>query len=62
VRFADKAFERAESEETKQVCTGFSSWDGEHGYTARLVVQYVIAPAASEVSSALLVPVSADSK
>jgi len=59
VRFADKDFERAESEETKQVCTGFSSWDGEHGYTARLVVKYVIAPAASEVSNALLVPVSA---
>ncbi len=62
VRFADKVFERAESEETKQVCTGFSSWDGEHGYTARLVVKYVIAPAASEVSNALLVPVSAAGK
>ncbi len=62
VRFADKVFERAESEETKQICTGFSSWDDEHGYTARLVVNYVIAPAASEVSSALLVPISVDSK
>jgi hypothetical protein len=55
-RFADKAFERAESDQTKQVCTGFSSWDGEHGYSARLVVKYVIAPAASAVSNAVLVP------
>jgi hypothetical protein len=58
-RFADKAFERAESDQTKQVCTGFSSWDGEHGYSARLLVKYVIVPAASEVSNALLVPTSA---
>jgi hypothetical protein len=57
-RFADKAFERAESDQTKQVCTGFASWDGEHGYSARLVVKYVIAPAASEVSNAQLVPTS----
>ena len=57
-RFADKAFERAESDQTKQVCTGFTSWDGEHGYSARLVVKYVIAPAASEVSNAQLVPTS----
>src|SRR5258708_40228965 len=26
-RFADKSFERAESDQSKQVCTGFSSWD-----------------------------------
>jgi hypothetical protein len=52
-RFADKAFERAESDQTKQVCTGFSSWDGEQGYSARLVVKYVIAPAASEVANVL---------
>jgi hypothetical protein len=57
-RFADKAFERAESDQTKQVCTGFSSWDGEHGYSARLVVKYDIVPAASEVSNAQLVPIS----
>jgi hypothetical protein len=55
-RFADKAFERAESDQTKQVCTGFSSWDGEHGYSARLVVKYLVAPAASAVSNAVLVP------
>jgi hypothetical protein len=57
-RFADKAFERAESDQTKQVCTGFSSWDGEHGYSARLVVKYVIVPAASEVANALPVAIS----
>jgi hypothetical protein len=57
-RFADKTFERAESDQTKQVCTGFSSWDSEHGYSARLVVKYVIVAAASEVSNALLVPIS----
>jgi len=62
-RFADKAFERAESDQTKQVCTGFSSWDSEHGYSARLVVKYVIVPAAIvpaaiEVSNAPLAPTS----
>jgi Flp pilus assembly protein TadG len=55
-RFADKTFERAESDQTKQVCTDFSSWDGERGYSARLVVKYVMAPAPSEVSSAQLAP------
>jgi hypothetical protein len=60
-RFADKAFERAESGQTKQVCTGFSSWDSEHGYSARFVVKYVIAPAAIvpaaiEVSNSPLAP------
>jgi len=57
-RFADKASERAESDQTKQVCTGFSSWDSEHGYTARLVVKYVIVPVVSEASNAPLAPIS----
>jgi len=57
-RFADKVFERAESDQAKQVCTTFASWNGEQGYSARLVVKYVIAPAASEVSNAPLVPIS----
>jgi hypothetical protein len=57
-RFADKAFERAESDQTKQVCTGFSSWDSEQGYSARFVVKYVIAPAAIEVSNTPLGPMS----
>jgi hypothetical protein len=65
-RFAEKVFERPESEQTKQVCTGFSSWDGEKRYSARLVVKYVIAAAAAaaagEASNAQLVPISAAAK
>ncbi len=57
-RFADKPFERAETDQSKQVCTGFYSWDGEHAYSARLVAQYVLTAAVTEVPSALLVPVS----
>ncbi|HWX79808.1 MAG TPA: hypothetical protein VNZ02_06965 [Steroidobacteraceae bacterium] len=61
-RFADKPFERSDSDQTKQVCTGFSSWDAEKRYSARLVVKYAIAPAPSEASRAQLVPVSAAAK
>ena len=57
-RFADKTFERAESDRTKQVCTGFSAWDGEQAYSARLVVTFVASPAAHEVSQAAVVPIS----
>jgi len=57
-RFADKTFERAESEGTKQVCTGFSAWDGEQAYSARLVVTFVASPTAREVSQAAVVPIS----
>ena len=57
-RFADKPFERAETDQSKQVCTGFYSWDGEHAYSARLVAQYVLTAAVTEVPSASLVPVS----
>lgn len=62
VRFADKTFERAESDDTKQICTGFFSWDGEHGYTARLALKYgiataaVAAPAAANAPAAVLAP------
>jgi len=56
VRFADKTFERAESDETKQICTGFSSWDGEHGYTARLDLKYGIAPAAVIAPATAIAP------
>jgi|SRR6202142_3915880 len=59
LRFADKAFERAESEDTKQVCTGFSSWDADHGYTARLVVKYTLAPDANVTAPAVNVVASA---
>ena len=41
-RFAEKTFERSESDQTKQVCTGFSAWDGEQAYSARLVVTFVL--------------------
>jgi hypothetical protein len=58
-RFADRPFERAESDQTKQVCTGFSTWDGEQAYSARLVVTFVVAsPAAHEVSQVAVVPAS----
>jgi hypothetical protein len=57
-RFADKSFERAESEQMKQVCTGFSAWDGEQAYSARLVVTFVASSAAHEVSQAAVVPIS----
>ena len=57
-RFTDKTFERAESDRTKQVCTGFSAWDGEHAYSARLVVTFVASPAVREVSQAAVVPAS----
>jgi hypothetical protein len=57
-RFAEKPFERAESDQTKQVCTGFSSWDSEQAYSARLVVKYLVGPAANEVPNASLVPIS----
>jgi hypothetical protein len=66
-RFADKPFERAESDRTKQICTGFSAWDGEHAYSARLVVRYTAAPApaptppTSEVTSTAVAPISAAS-
>jgi len=49
-RFADKPFERSESEKTKQVCTVFSDWDGEQAYTARLVVNFLASPAEQDAS------------
>jgi len=61
-RFADRVFERAESDQNKQVCTGFSSWDDEKSYSARLFVKYVTAPAAGEISNAQLMPVSGEAK
>jgi hypothetical protein len=44
-RFAEKTTERPESDQTRQVCAGFSAWDGEHAYSARLVVKFGVAPA-----------------
>jgi hypothetical protein len=57
-RFAEKTFERTESDQTKQVCAGFSAWDGEQAYSARLVVAFVPSPAQHEVSQAAVVPIS----
>jgi hypothetical protein len=57
-RFPDKSFERPESEQTKQVCVVFASWDGEQAYSARLFVKYNAAPAAADLSNASLLPVS----
>ena len=57
-RFTDKTFEQAESDRTKLVCTVFSAWDGEHAYSARLVVTFVDSPTVHEVSQAAVVPAS----
>lgn len=46
-RFAEKPFERAESDQTKQVCTAFADWDGEHATSARLMVKYAPSPASA---------------
>jgi hypothetical protein len=58
-RFADKTFERGESEQTKQVCTLFSTWDSEQALSARLVVTYGASPAAPEVASPAAVATAA---
>jgi hypothetical protein len=57
-RFAEKTFERSESPQTKQVCTGFSAWDGEQAYSARLVVKYGASPVARELSNAVVAPIA----
>jgi hypothetical protein len=54
-RFADKPFERPESEQTKLACAVFTSWNGTRAYTARLVAKYSFAPIESETSSASLI-------
>jgi hypothetical protein len=57
-RFAEKTFERSESKLTKQVCIGFSAWDGEQAYSARLVVTYGTSTAAREVSNTVVAPIA----
>jgi len=57
-RFADKPFERADSDQARQICTEFSSWDGDHAFSARLVVKYGAAPAPHELSQAAVAPLS----
>ena len=55
-RFGDKPFERAESDQTRQVCTGFSTWDGERAYVVRLLVKYSAGPAADTSATAREAP------
>jgi hypothetical protein len=57
-RFAEKIFERDESLQTKQVCTGFSAWDGEQAYSARMVVTFGASTVAREVSNAVVAPIA----
>ncbi len=57
-RFAEKTFERSDSQLTKQVCTGFSVWDGEQAYSARLVVTYGTSAVAREVLNAVVAPLA----
>lgn len=57
-RFVDKAMERSESDQTKQVCSVFASWNGERAYAARLVVTYAVAAAQDGVPHAVLIPVA----
>src|SRR5258708_37321051 len=55
-RFAEKTSERSESQQTKPVCTGFSTSAGEQAYSARLVVTY--STVAREVSNAVVAPIA----
>ena len=63
-RFSDKPVERPESDQSRQVCAGFTDWDGQQPYSARLVVKYApaatheAAPTAREVSQATVTAVS----
>ena len=57
-RFAEKTFEQSESSQTKQVCTGFSAWDGEQAFSARLVVSFGASNVAREVSNAVVAPIT----
>jgi len=57
-RFADKSFEKADSEQAKLVCTDFSVWDGEQAVSARLDVTYEAAPAGREIAHAAVAPVT----
>jgi hypothetical protein len=55
VRFAEPA-DRAEADQTKHVCTTFSSWDSERAHSARIVVKYTPAAAPREVSHTATAP------
>jgi hypothetical protein len=55
-RFLDKPFERAQDDQTREVCARFASWDSERAYTARLVVVHVLPAPSAEFSRVSLVP------
>jgi type II secretory pathway pseudopilin PulG len=58
VRFADKFFERTESDQTKLVCTGVWVWDSDQPVSARLDVNYDVAPGGREIAHATVAPVT----
>jgi len=41
-RFAEKSFERPETETGKLVCQGFANWNGEKARLARILVKYTL--------------------
>jgi len=57
-RFAEKPFERVETDQTKQVCMGFATWDSEHAYSARVVVKYSFSPPPPEAAHTAVAPTS----
>jgi hypothetical protein len=57
-RFVTAPAERPESEQAKQVCSSFSSWNGEHAFAARMIVTYSVAAPADGAPRAVLIPVA----
>jgi len=57
-RFAEKTFERNESEQTKQICTDFFVWDSDQAFSGRMDVSYTSAPALREIANAAVAPIS----
>jgi len=57
-RFADKSFERTEPDQSKLVCTDLLVWDGEQAVSARLDVNYEVAPGGREIAHAAVTPVT----
>jgi len=57
-RFADKSFEKTESDQTKLACTEFFVWDGDQAVSARMDLTYRLAPGGREIAHAAIAPVS----
>jgi len=55
-RFVDKSFEKPESDQTKLVCTDLLVWDGEQAVSARIDINYEVAPAGREIAHAAVTP------